>query len=169
MISEVKIMPGYEDYECDIFGNVWSLKFGKRREMKPFKTKKGYLRIGLQNKGKIKKFLIHRLVMLTFHGKSELQVNHIDGNKKNNNFLNLEYCTSSENVIHAIDSGLKNDKGENHNSSKLTKKQVVEIKTNLKNNYYLGMVRDLAIKYGVSPQAISGIKTGARWSHIIID
>lgn len=40
----------------------------------------------------------YRLVMLAFYGKSDLTVDHIDGNKENNNLNNLEYVTQAENV-----------------------------------------------------------------------
>ena len=58
------------------------------------KTKSGYLRVGV--KGKV--MYVHRLVMLSFCGKSDLTVDHIDGNKENNNLNNLEYVTQTENA-----------------------------------------------------------------------
>ena len=39
---------------------------------------------------------VHRIVMEAFHGKSDLTVDHIDGNKENNNLNNLEYVTQTE-------------------------------------------------------------------------
>ena len=168
MVSEVKIIPGYEDYECDIFGNVYSLKRGKRRKLKPQINRYGYLVVGLYNNCKYKICKIHRLVMLVFHGASELDVNHIDGNKKNNNFLNLEYCTRSENLLHAFRTGLACNKGENNTQAKLTEQVVIEIKTALLKPYR-GINNDLGRKYGVSSYAISDIKRGRRWSHVTID
>ena len=58
------------------------------------KTKTGYLRVSVKGKD----MYVHRLVMLAFYGKSDLTVDHIDGNKENNNLNNLEYVTQTENA-----------------------------------------------------------------------
>lgn len=49
---------------------------------------------------------VHRLVAESFLGKSELHVNHKDGNKSNNNIENIEFVTMSQNTRHAIENGL---------------------------------------------------------------
>ncbi len=52
---------------------------------------------------------LHRVIMLTFcyfPGCEKFQVNHMDGCKTNNAISNLEWCTASENAIHAINAGL---------------------------------------------------------------
>jgi hypothetical protein len=171
MTSEVKIIPGYEDYECDIFGNVYSLNYnktGERRKLKTNKHSNGYLALSLWKNRKRKTFTIHRLVMLTFCGKSDLNVNHINGIKDDNRLENLEYCSQSENILHAFRTGLACNKGERHSQNKLTKKEVIEIKTALLNPYW-GINADLARKYNVEPCVIYKIKKGKSWKHVTID
>lgn len=56
-------------------------------------------------------YLVHRIVAKTFIGEPDnKQVNHIDGNKLNNNINNLEYCSARDNLIHALNLGLKKGK-----------------------------------------------------------
>lgn len=57
-------------------------------------------------------------------------------------------------------------RGEGAASSKLTESQVIEILIELRDNPYFGQLRDLAKKYGLSKNAISGIKTNRNWKHI---
>jgi hypothetical protein len=165
MKYECKTIPGYEDYQVDTNGNVWSFKSGVKTAKKPSLRPNGYLSIMLFNNGKYKGYLVHRLIMLTFCGESNLQVNHIDGIKTNNNLTNLEYCTASENIRHAFKTGLNKSKGEGNTNSKLTKKDVIEIKTELL-NYKKGMIAALGRKYGVSFYTISNIKLGKTWQHV---
>lgn len=59
-------------------------------------------------KGNQTPHFVHRIVMLAFIGDAgDLQVNHKDGNPKNNRLSNLEYVTASENSQHAVDTGLR--------------------------------------------------------------
>ncbi len=67
-------------------------------------THKGYLKVMLTDKNGVRKGrFVHRLVASCFINESELQVNHKDKNKQNNNVGNLEYVTNRQNVIHSID------------------------------------------------------------------
>lgn len=67
-----------------------------------------YLQVDLWKNGKGKRFYIHRLLAITFitNPYNKPEVNHIDGNKQNNCLENLEWVTSSENSIHALETKL---------------------------------------------------------------
>lgn len=67
-------------------------------------NRKNYLRVCLSKQGVCKWKTVHRLVAETFipNPDNKPQVNHIDGNKQNNNIQNLEWVTNKENCRHAI-------------------------------------------------------------------
>lgn len=70
--------------------------------MKGIMDKYGYLKIDLNHH----LLAVHRLVCKCFFGDSNLEVNHINGDKTDNRLENLEYCTRSENQKHAFAVGL---------------------------------------------------------------
>ncbi len=122
--------------------------------------KQGYIKNGLILKnGKSKHFFRHRLVMQCFKPREDsdkLQVNHIDGNKKNNNLSNLEWCTNRENRIHAVKLGLAASlKGEENPASKLKEEQVLDLIVDLLNHVPYS---ELVKKYNCSKSTISAIK-----------
>ena len=77
--------------------------------MKPSLTTTGYYKVDLRKDGKRKSMKAHRLVAMAFipNPEDKPHINHIDGNPLNNNVENLEWCTPRENVIHALETGLK--------------------------------------------------------------
>ncbi|MBE6156988.1 MAG: hypothetical protein E7161_04530 [Firmicutes bacterium] len=103
-----KSIEGYENYEISNLGNVKSLYNNIIR--KPRIGKNGYYYITLWKNGKCKSKKNHRLVAEAFIPNPDNlpQVNHKDGNKLNNCVDNLEWCTASYNVRHAIKNGLFN-------------------------------------------------------------
>ena len=93
---------GFPDYQITSHGRVFSLKYGKMRELKPCKDKDGYMRLSLYKNGKEYKKTVHRLVALAFipNPENKNEINHIDENKTNNHVSNLEWCTNKENINH---------------------------------------------------------------------
>lgn len=86
-------------------GKIYSkLKEKGLRELRPHVNNRGYMVITIRKKC----YKIHRLVAENFLPKIDGKpvVNHIDGDKLNNNVNNLEWCTQSENVQHAWNNGL---------------------------------------------------------------
>lgn len=90
-------IPGFDGYTASNMGEVQSKRFGRTmaKRIEPH----GYLRVFLNDR---KSHYVHRLVMLAFHGPSELQVNHMNGVRNDNRLENLEYCTHSENQKHSF-------------------------------------------------------------------
>ena len=72
------------------------------------RDKYGYNIFRAQLNGKVKDYKTHRLVALAFipNKDGKKQVNHIDGNKTNNNVANLEWCTPKENMANAVSRGV---------------------------------------------------------------
>lgn len=115
-----KDIDGYEGYyQISNFGRVKSLarfvfnkdgslqRFKKETIKSPKLDKDGYLKVTLSVNGNNKTFPIHRLVANAFlqNGNSELEVNHIDLNRKNNRIDNLEWVTHVDNVRHSVSQG----------------------------------------------------------------
>ena len=113
-----KDIPNYEGfYQASNLGNIRSLSFGPRnmrkshdvKLLKQSLTNCGYMKVQLYKRGVPKMHYVHRLVAETFlpNPNNEPQVNHIDGNKQNNNVNNLEWSSASHNQIHSIRHGLR--------------------------------------------------------------
>lgn len=87
------------DYQISNFGNVKSNITNKI--IKPWQNKNGYVSVTLHKNGIKRNFYIHRLVAKYFvenkNPKSYFEINHIDENKKNNHYTNLEWCDRSYN------------------------------------------------------------------------
>lgn len=96
-------------------GRVFS-KF-RNRFLKGDITKHGYIQYALYINGKPMRYKAHRLVCLCFvpNPNNYPCINHIDGNKLNNNVDNLEWCTYYHNNKHARDTKLNNISKSNSN------------------------------------------------------
>ena len=98
-----KSIKNYENiYKINDYGVIQNIKTNKI--IKPSINKYGYYQVSLYNNGKNKNELVHRLVAQTFLTNKENKptVNHIDGDKLNNNISNLEFATQKEQSNHRI-------------------------------------------------------------------
>lgn len=118
-----KDVPGYSGYQASNLGRIRThnkttyterhgIRHWKDRILKPKKcrstaNKDRYdERISLWKDGKEKTFLVARVIAASFLEKSELTVNHIDGNSLNNNIENLEYVSRKENIVKGFETHL---------------------------------------------------------------
>jgi len=83
-------------------GKLGSIRTLKENYLTATDNGKGYMVVALYKNKKRYFKKIHRLVAEAFidNPDNKDQVNHIDGNKKNNNYKNLEWCSNQENCIH---------------------------------------------------------------------
>lgn len=95
-----KKIPFFENYSVSDDGIVQNNRTGKI--LRQQEDKNGYMRVILTKDGKQKRFGVHRLVALTYlENENNLpQINHIDGDKKNNSVNNLEWVTGQQNQQH---------------------------------------------------------------------
>ena len=108
-----KSIEGYEGlYDIDDQGNVYSLKFDKERILKPADNGNGYYQVNLCKDGKRKKHHIHRLVAEAFikNPDNKLQVDHENGDRKDNRISNLRWVTHQQNCFNTKAKGCTFDK-----------------------------------------------------------
>lgn len=169
--EEWKSIPStYGFYEASSLGRIRRAKGGRNARigfvLKPYKNRYGYLSVGLHFDVKLRTFLLHRLVAEAFIGTcpSDMEVNHLNCDKLDNRLSNLEYCTRSENLLHASRNGILNTpRGSRHCRAKLHECDVSEIRR----LYASGiMQKDIAHIYGIDQSNVSYIITGKRWCHV---
>lgn len=118
-----KDIPGYEGlYQVSNYGRVKGLERSVENNHRSHRPERivaqseagkptngqRYLQVGLWHNGKVKRFLVHRLVAEAFvpNPESKGTVNHKNTNKHDNRAENLEWATQKENVRHAMALGV---------------------------------------------------------------
>jgi hypothetical protein len=112
LISENESFKDYKYYEISNYGRLKYKIQSKYKITLGATSADGYKIIRLNTDGNIFLTTIHRLVAILFipNPENKSYVNHIDGNRENNNISNLEWTTPSENSQHAHDTGLNSSK-----------------------------------------------------------
>lgn len=103
-VESWKPIKEYEDiYEISDHGRVARIRNGERKLINPqINNRNGYQYAHLSKNNSVKAFRVHRLVAEHFipNPNKKPQVNHIDGDKTNNFYTNLEWASASENQLH---------------------------------------------------------------------
>jgi len=177
---EWKSVVGFEGlYEVNETGIVNSLKRRVYREDKPSYIRKakylstpldkyGYKKVTLSKDGEKTYTTVHRLVALAFVPNPDnlSEVNHKDGDKLNNHWKNLEWCTTEYNLKHAHKNNLvdyNKNSGENCYITNLTNEIVIEIRKKMDNGV---RNKDIEKEYNLSRSAVSRIKTKKSFKNI---
>ncbi len=159
-------------YEVSNYGRVKSYCYDKidGRIVKPGVIK-GFFNVSFMSGGKKKSFLVHKITAELFIAKTEeLQdtVIHLDWNKSNNHFSNLQWVTKNESykrMFKRIHDKRRNSKEKVITYSKLNAEDVLQIKSMLNRRITQNVIAKL---FCVSEMQITRIKRGENWSHVQI-
>lgn len=156
-------------------GSIYN-KYGEY--VKPFIADNGYLRVKLHvGHNKYKNYTLSVLIAESFIPNPDNlpQVNHKDGNKLNNDISNLEWCTQSYNIRHAISHGLYNNNNQHIASIANANANGIPIEQLDKDGVVINTFKnkhDAARKLGLMPNNIkraitSGCRCGGyRWRKV---
>jgi len=164
-------------YLVSRWGEVLSLR--RNRLLKAQVTFDGYLWVDMNSGTKRLTGRVHRLVYAAYGGVliKGMEINHLDGNKKNNHISNLEQVTQEENRRHAIALGLmangarnaartrmeRKFGGSQSGNAKLVEAQVPEIRRRRSEGESLAQ---LSADFGVTKSLISMIARRRIWRYI---
>ncbi|WP_427183567.1 HNH endonuclease [Bordetella bronchialis] len=163
----VRPIPGYEGlYSVTEEGRVWSEvrsvphKYSRMilvggKWLTPARRRDGYLYVPLLRNAVQKFAPVHRLVALAWlppAAEDAKWINHKNGTKTDNRAINLEWCTPSQNIVHAYRTGLRR--------AARARLSDIEVAT-LRGRIAAGeQQRRLAAEYGIAESAVSAIKHG---------
>lgn len=173
--KQIKINNEYVPYFISSCGRIFSInsnsnkKYTGLRELKTRTRKDGYCEIRITYNNKKYNFLLHVLVANAFIKNKNPNkfkvVNHLDGDKMNNLYLNLEWTNHSGNTNHALKNGLFiHAKGEQVGGSKYTEEEIITVCEMIQQNISL---KDIANRTGLTYNTITNILYKRVWFHIV--
>lgn len=158
---------GFPGYEISNFGSVKSYKHKKAKllKMHPFD---GYFKVKLCNNPKETTVSVHLLVARNWipNPYNLPEVDHVDCNKKNNYFKNLEWVTKQENLRRCRANGLNTIVRGQYNGASKLKDIDIAIVREACSMFGKGSQTKVAKYYGVTVSAISLIMRGKNWRHL---
>lgn len=166
--EEWRAAPDADGYEVSSRGRVRSWRKcgpgGRRAEpkvLKPYRDSRGYLRISARINGQTRPRPVHRWVLEAFVGPRPEGMDgcHNNGIRTDNRAENLRWDTRAGNLQDTVKHGTARH-GERHHNSKLTWGDVDEIRRLVPVGHSL---RDLASRFGVTPEHVSKIARGLVW------
>lgn len=178
-----KDIEGYENfYQISNYGNVKRKKYvsidtlGRRKVfqetfVKTYKDNNGYYMVDLNHK----RYRVHRLVAMAFvpNPNNYKEINHIDGNKSNEHFKNLEWCSHKYNYEHALKTGLLDSARKKWSESlkkrkiwvksvSVSSKKVVSFDKNLNKLKEFNSLADAGRYYNIHAQRVWQLCNGIR-------
>lgn len=158
MEEKWKVIDGFDGmYEVSNLGRVKSFAVSPKGKILNGQDTNGYRRVCL-GIGERNFYLVHRLVAEYFCEKPSEEcnvVNHIDGNKTNNIYTNLEWTTQYYNTHHAIDNGM----WENRERTKFVPVTAIDKQGDV---YLFESIKDAIEMFGLKESAHTGISSCCR-------
>lgn len=171
-MEDLRKLEEFPGYAINAMGEVFSLNYrgerGKVSKLKGGYNSKGYHYINFMKGGVKIQRAVHRLVATVFvsNPDGKLEVNHKDGNKRNNRADNLEWCNHGENVKHAFDTGLMNPAILALKRSKLSLGQIEEAaKMRISGMSYDDIGKHFGCSGNCVNNSINGRQGALRWSN----
>lgn len=149
-------LPGHPNHQGSLRGEIRHKK--KKNILKPHIDKDGYEVLSLGSANNVK---VHRVLCEAFYGpapEGKTQVNHIDCNRSNNHFMNLEWVTPSENIEWGVRKGNIDPMKGLRKAAEVNPKPVRILET----GETFDSVKECAEYFGVNPNNISRVLTGCR-------
>ena len=160
-----KDIQGYDGrYQVSNYGRVWNT--ATQNYMKPQLKKTGYYSVNLMRANKkIVTERVHRLVALYFCPKPEgcNVVNHLDCNKTNNHYKNLEWTTVSGNTKHCYEHNEAFRRQVSENSIKGASKTILTLEVKDKDGFLIGVFKgyqNAAEALGINEKTVRNITLG---------
>lgn len=165
-MEEWRKVPGFRRLEVSNLGNARTIWEHKVKQLKPMEMKTtvgSYLKVSVtkEDTGKQIQIGLHNLVAEVFVEKpinvegKKIEPNHSDGDKHNNAATNLEWMTRSQNLQHAIDTGLRKVVDANGKSLYIDKsKPVKAINVNTQEEIRCSSAKEMSDKIGIPARTI---------------